>query len=308
MVLNVCPVNLVATIQAALETVRLAAEAKGIEIQTQFAADLEPVAGDSARLQQIVWNLLTNAIKFTPEGGSVEVQLQRVGTETQITVKDTGKGIRPEFLPYVFEYFRQEDSTTTRKFGGLGLGLAIVCYLTELHGGTVKVESQGEGLGATFIVRLPLLREEGKGMKDEAQNALLLTPASFPLISLRILVVDDEVDMQELVLTILEQAGASVTVAASAAEALAAFDSFTPDVLISDIGMPDVDGYTLMRQIRERSQAGGNILAIALTAYAAEADEQQALAAGFQRHLAKPVEPNELVRVIVTLARGNRDD
>lgn len=301
MVLNVCPVNLVPTIQAALETVRLAAEAKGIKIQTDFAADLEPVAGDSARLQQIVWNLLANAIKFTPEGGSVEVQLQRVGTETQITVKDTGKGIRPEFLPYVFEYFRQEDSTTTRKFGGLGLGLAIVRYLTELHGGTVKVESQGEGLGATFIVRLPVLRDEGGGMKDEAQNALLLTPDSSPLIGLRILVVDNEVDMQELVLTILEQAGASVMVAASAAEALAAFDSFTPDVLISDIGMPGVDGYTLMRQIRQRSQAGGNILAIALTAYAAESDEQQAIAAGFQRHLAKPVEPEELIKVIVQL-------
>jgi PAS domain S-box-containing protein len=303
MLLNTAPVNLVTTIQAALETVRLSAEAKGIEIQTRFAPEVGKVSGDSARLQQIVWNLLSNAVKFTPSGGQVEIRLERVGTDAQILVKDTGKGINPDFLPYVFEYFRQEDGKTTRKFGGLGLGLAIVRYLTELHGGTVRAESLGEGMGATFTVTLPMLKEESVQIMDQGVS-LSLTPYTSPLAGLRILVVDDEPDMQELMLTILEQTEAEVRVSASAAEALTALGSFKPNVLISDIGMPDVDGYMLMRQVRKRSpEEGGKILAIALTAYAGEANEQQTRLAGFQKHIAKPVAPSELIGEISSLIR-----
>ncbi|AFZ33180.1 PAS/PAC sensor hybrid histidine kinase [Gloeocapsa sp. PCC 7428] len=289
MVLNVTSVNLVSVIDAALETVRVAAAAKDIRIQKEFSSEIL-VAGDSSRLQQIVWNLLSNAVKFTPTGGCIEVQLQQVGTHAQIQVKDTGKGIHPDFLPYVFEYFRQEDGTTTRKFGGLGLGLAIVRQITELHGGSVKAESLGEGQGATFTVQLPLLQTAQEVNESDAIRSSCI----LQLQGVRVLVVDDEVDMQELVLAILEQYGAEVCVAASAAEALLLLNSFQPDILISDIGMPDVDGYMLMRQIRQRSR----VPAIALTAYAGEYDQQQALAAGFQNHLAKPVEPEKLVQAI----------
>jgi PAS domain S-box-containing protein len=303
MALNVCPVNLVNTIEAALETVQLAAQTKGIDIHAQLAPDVEAVCGDPARLQQIVWNLLSNAVKFTPAGGRVEVRLETVDASAQIQVKDTGKGIAREFLPHVFEYFRQEDSTTTRTFGGLGLGLAIVRHLTQLHGGIVRAESLGEGLGATFTVRLPLMVAS---LAARESNALSATPTN--LSQLQILVVDDEVDMRELAITILEEAGAVVRVAASATEALLAFDRFKPDVLICDIGMPDVNGYMLMHQIRSRSpEQGGQIPAVALTAYAAEYDQQQALAAGFQLHISKPVEPEALVKAIANLiARGSQ--
>ena len=321
MVLNVSPVNLVTVIQAAIETVRLAAEARQIEIQTMFACDVEQVSGDSARLQQIVWNLLSNAIKFTPQGGQVEVSLSLVNGHSsfagsdaprtndqrqmikyaQIQVKDTGKGITSEFLPHVFEYFRQEDGTTTRKFGGLGLGLAIVRHLTELHGGTVRADSPGEGLGATFTVRIPLM-----AIASELPQDTNLATSIIDLGGLRVLVVDDEADMRELVGFILEQRGAEVHTAASALEALIVFDQFNPDVLISDIGMPTMDGYMLMRQVRTRSpEQGGRIPAIALTAYAGELDQRQALAAGFGQHIAKPVEPDELVKAIATLIEQN---
>ncbi|MES1022855.1 ATP-binding protein [Gloeocapsa sp. BRSZ] len=294
MVLNVTSVNLVSVIEAALETVRLAAAAKDICIQKECSSEIL-VSGDSSRLQQVVWNLLSNAVKFTPTGGCIEVQLQQAGTHAQIQVKDTGKGIHPDFLPYVFEYFRQEDGTTTRKFGGLGLGLAIVRQITELHGGSVKAESLGEGQGATFTVQLPLLQ-----MAQEVNESdVIHSSCILQLQGVRVLVVDDEVDMQELVLAVLEQYGAEVRVAASAAEALLLLDAFQPDIFISDIGMPDVDGYMLMRQIRQRSR----VPAIALTAYAGEYDQQQALAAGFQNHLAKPVEPEKLVQAIAQLIK-----
>ncbi len=321
MVLNVSPVNLITVIQAAIETVRLAAEAKRIEIQTMFASDVEQVSGDSARLQQIVWNLLSNAVKFTPAGGRVEVSLSLVNRHSsfagsdaprtndqgqmtkyvQIQVKDTGKGITREFLPHVFEYFRQEDGTTTRKFGGLGLGLAIVRHLTELHGGSVHADSPGEGLGATFTVRIPLMAT-GSELPQDTNSAT----SAIDLGELRVLVVDDEADMRELVGFILEQRGAEVQTAASALEALIVFDQFNPNVLISDIGMPMMDGYMLMRQVRTRSpEQGGQIPAIALTAYAGELDQRQALAAGFGQHIAKPVEPDELVKAIATLIEQN---
>ena len=296
LVLNVASVNLVTTIAAALETMQLAAQAKGIQIQTRLAPSVGQVRGDAGRLQQVMWNLLSNAIKFTPTGGRVEMYLERVGNSAQIQVKDNGKGIAPEFLPHVFEYFRQADGTTTRQFGGLGLGLAIARHLVELHGGTVQADSPGEELGATFSVTLPLLEEV-------RENSHKVEPASAAnLHGVRILVVDDEADMRELMAFILEESGAEVQVAASAAEAFEKWDEFQPDLLISDIGMPNVDGYMLMRQVRKRApEQGGKISAIALTAYAGESNEQQARLAGFQRHLSKPIEPHELVKAIATL-------
>jgi signal transduction histidine kinase len=299
--LNMAPVNLASTIKAALETVRLAAEAKSIQIQTVFDPTIGQVLGDAARLQQVVWNLLTNAVKFTPEGGRVEILLQQIGSQAQIQVRDTGKGISPDFLPYVFEYFRQADATTTRTFGGLGLGLAIVRHLVELHGGTVLADSPGEGQGATFTVRLPLIKDKSGRSKAEG-NFSPLVPQSSPLSGIRVLVVDDDTDSREFFAFVLEQLGAQVSTVTSAGEAIAFLEQSQPNILLSDIGMPDMDGYMLMRQIRAMPpEQGGQILAIALTAYAGEIDRQQALEAGFQHHLAKPVEPNELVKVILNL-------
>lgn len=252
MALNICPVNLVTVVESALETVRLAAEAKQIKIKIKTVVTLDNVrvSGDAARLQQIVWNLLSNAVKFTPDGGDIKIYLDQIGNYAQIQVKDTGKGINANFLPYVFDYFRQEDGNINRKFGGLGLGLAIVRHLTELHGGTVYAESPGEELGATFTVRLPLM-----SFTAVPEPEISTTAQSVDLSQLRILVVDDEEDMRDLVQVIMEQQGAQVTVAATAAEALMLFDRQPPDILISDIGMPDIDGYMLMQQIRQRSTA-----------------------------------------------------
>jgi PAS domain S-box-containing protein len=303
LLLNVCETNLVAVIDAALETVRLSAEAKSIDIHKVVAGDIAPISGDPGRLQQVVWNLLSNAVKFTPTGGQIEIRLEQVGSKAQIQVRDTGKGITPAFLPYVFEHFRQEDGTTTRKFGGLGLGLAIVRYLTELHGGIVKAESPGEELGATFTVLLPVSKNRS-GVTQNGTGASSAGADTFPLANLRLLVVDDEADMRELLFTILEQTGAETKVAATAVAALAALDGFKPHLLISDIGMPEMDGYALIRQIRSLSpERGGHTPAIALTAYAGEIDQQQALAAGFQQHLAKPIAPEALVSAIATLVK-----
>ncbi|WNZ27727.1 PAS domain S-box protein [Leptolyngbya sp. NK1-12] len=309
--LDVAPVDLKSTIAAAMDTVRLAADAKRIELHFTISTGVDAtpspprllqVMGDAGRLQQVVWNLLSNAVKFTPEGGRVEVRLERSDSQAQITVTDTGKGIAPEFLPYVFDYFRQEDGTTTRRFGGLGLGLAIVRHITELHGGTVWAESLGEGLGATFTVQLPLMTSAGSVDQQEE------SPMMANLTGLKVLAVDDDDDIRELIEFILQQAGAEVRVVASAVEVLQQLDLFAPDLLICDIGMPEMDGYMLMRQIRDRQirQATGQFSqtlpkAIALTAYAGELDQQQALTAGFQLHLAKPVEPEQLIRAIVTL-------
>ncbi|MEP6488524.1 PAS domain S-box protein [Microcoleus vaginatus GB2-A3] len=299
--LNSTPINLKTTLKAAIETVNLAAEAKNIQIQTQLEPNVGDVLGDATRLQQVVWNLLTNAIKFTPTGGRVEVELKRIDSYAQIQVRDTGKGIKPEFIPYVFDTFRQADSSITRTFGGLGLGLAIVRHVVELHGGTVKAESFGEGQGATFTVTLPLLARSNDANSDRNDN-LSLTAHTLPLARLCILAVDDEVDNLELVQCILEQAGATVISVSSAKDALQKLNESKPDVLIADIGMPQIDGYMLIRQVRQLStQEGGEIPAIALTAYAGEANQQQALAAGFHRHLPKPVEPETLVETIEKL-------
>ncbi|XGV97496.1 MAG: ATP-binding protein [Leptolyngbya sp. BL-A-14] len=290
-------VDLAATIEAAKETIRLAAEAKSITLHTALEATTRSLLGDANRLQQVMWNLLSNAVKFTPPEGQIDVTLTYTTTEALITVRDTGKGVSPDFLPFVFDTFRQADGTITRKFGGLGLGLAIVRQIVELHGGTVSAESPGEGLGATFSVRLPL---RATRLPANANRDRLLQPLS--LQAFHILVVDDERDTRELLTFILEQAGARVTAVASAAAALASLGETIPDALLSDIGMAEMNGYSLMREIRSlKPEQGGRIPAIALTAYAGEYNHQQALEAGFQYHLSKPVEPDALVKAIVRL-------
>ncbi|WP_138503777.1 PAS domain S-box protein [Nostoc sp. PA-18-2419] len=322
--LNIYPVDLTSVITAAMETVRLSAEAKSIEMHISIQPNLEQVLGDSSRLQQIIWNLLSNAIKFTPERGRVDIRLAAVGTRedegdaqgtqdkaikritfnsslntphAQIIISDTGKGIDPNFIPHMFEYFRQENSTTTRKFGGLGLGLAIVRHLVELHGGTVEAESQGENRGATFTVRLPLIQQPSQSKEDSIDSE-----SSSNLNDVKILVVDDDADTREFIAFLLEHYGANVTAVASANEALTALRQLQPDVLLSDIGMPNIDGYMFMRQLRTLPpEQGGQIPAIALTAYAGEMNAKQVLAAGFHKHIAKPVEPIELIQAIANL-------
>ncbi|MEH2208180.1 MAG: PAS domain S-box protein [Nostoc sp.] len=300
--LNLHAVDLKIAIAAALETVRLAAEAKSIQIQTVLSNDIGKVLGDGDRLQQVMWNLLSNAVKFTPTDGLVEVRLQQVGLDAQIQVIDTGKGINPEFLPYVFDYFRQADAKTTRVFGGLGLGLAIVRHLVELHGGTVQAESLGEGQGATFTVKLPLLKNsELRVSSSEASQAELSTEETL-LAGVQILLVDDQADVREFFSFALEQYGATVTAVESADEALQTLVQSQPDILLSDIGMPLMDGYMLLREVRKLPpEQGGQIPAIALTAYAGEINYNQAMAAGFQKHLPKPVDPVDLAAAIVSL-------
>ncbi|MBW4516123.1 MAG: PAS domain-containing protein [Timaviella obliquedivisa GSE-PSE-MK23-08B] len=303
--LNISSVNLGLTIEAAIETVSLAAQTKSIKINTTLDPEIGQVLGDASRLQQIVWNLVSNAVKFTPEGGRIEVRLTRFDHQAQITVTDTGKGITAEFLPHVFDYFRQEDSATTRRFGGLGLGLAIVRHLVELHGGTVQVTSPGEDQGTTFTVSIPLA-ESANGQGVESQKTFSARTNKNSLLGIRVLVVDDEPDMRDVIAFSLEQSGAEVIAVGTAMKALEALAQFQPDILVSDVGMPDMDGYMLMQRIRAlNSEQGGQVKAIALTAYAAEFDQNQALQAGFQQHLAKPVEPEVLVRAIVRLFKSN---
>ncbi|BBD65013.1 multi-sensor hybrid histidine kinase [Nostoc commune NIES-4072] len=304
--LNIHQVKLVPLVQAAIDTVYPAAQAKEISINCQFDPELGVVVGDASRLQQVVWNLLSNAVKFTPKGGRIDVQLKRIESCVQIRVSDTGVGIAAEFLSHVFERFRQEDSSITRSHGGLGLGLAIVRHLVELHGGTVSAESPGIGQGATFIVNLPM-----KAVYVEANTAEQLSSVAdtqdannyLPkLDDLRVLIVDDEADARHLLTMILGQYGAQVMAAPSASDALLALQEFRPHVLVSDIGMPQEDGYTLIRQVRALpADQGGRIPAVALTAYARAEDRTQALLAGFQLHVPKPVNPGELAAVIANL-------
>ncbi len=296
--LNVTAVDLNTVITAALETVQLAADAKTLQVQTLLPATASIVRGDVVRLQQVVWNLLSNAIKFMPIGGQIEVSLAHVDTQAQIRVKDTGKGISVSFLPYVFDHFRQEDGTTTRHFGGLGLGLAISRQIMELHGGRIWVESLGENQGATFTVELPLLRTPN--LIENVADTALASLDDLPLTNLRVLVVDDEPDSREIVAFVLEQAGAEVIAVGAAIAALQTLQSMHFDILISDIGMPEMDGYAFIQQVRQL-QVGEDILAIALTAYAGEVDQQQAILAGFQTHIPKPVEPEDLVSTVAHL-------
>ena len=294
--MDTAPVNLAFVIESAIDTVRTAAVSKSILLHPVLP-NIGQVSGDSNRLQQIVWNLLSNAIKFTPKQGRVEIRLERVDDEAHIIVSDTGIGISPDFLPHIFESFRQEDVSITRKYGGLGLGLAIVRQLVEAHGGTITADTAGEGLGATFTVRLPLLNIEPQSKQTDelSQQALDLT-------GIRVLAVDDDPDARELLTVLFAQYGAEVLTVASAASVLANLESFQPDVLVSDIGMPEVDGYSLIKQIRTLTpEKGGQIPAIALTAYARVDDQQRAINSGYQGHVTKPLEPEQLVKAVVAL-------
>lgn len=306
--LNVTQVNLTQSIAAAIETMELAAQSKSIQIESYVDSTVGCVVGDAARLQQVVWNLLSNAIKFTPSGGRVEIRLEEIeekpNTIAQITVSDTGKGINPEFVPYIFEYFRQADSSTTRKYGGLGLGLAIVRHLVELHGGLVVAESPGEGLGTTFRVKLPIGNiTELPVINIDADNQDCFKP----LTGVRVLVVDDEPDNRDFLTFVLENSGAIAMSVPSASAALQAMTTFQPDILVSDIGMPEETGYSLLRKIRGMADEEiRNIPAIALTAYARPEDRNQALDAGFKEHLSKPIEPDRFIDVVVEVIRGER--
>ncbi|HEX8293113.1 MAG TPA: PAS domain S-box protein [Pyrinomonadaceae bacterium] len=307
--LDVVPVTPHSFIDAAVEAVRPAAEAKGVRLQKVVDTGVETVMGDPARLQQVVWNLLTNAVKFTPRGGRVQVRLERVNSHVEIAVADTGEGIAPEFLPHVFERFRQADQRTTRQHGGLGLGLAIVRHLVELHGGTVRADSGGEGAGSTFTVELPVApihrREDAEErLHPAARDTLPAHECPERLDGLRVLVVDDEDDARQLISTGLGQCGAEVVTASSARAALEALAGSKFDVLVSDIGMPGEDGYELIRRVRALPHAaGGRTPAVALTAYARTEDRLRAMRAGFEIHVSKPVELTELVVVIANLAR-----
>ncbi len=305
--LDVQPVELGPMIEAVVDGVRPAADARHIYLQTTLDPLISPISGDPDRLQQIIWNLLTNAIKFTPKGGSVHVRLERIDSQVELTISDTGQGIDAELLPYVFDRFRQSDSSSTRRHGGLGLGLSIVRQLVELHGGTVTAESPGEGEGTTFKVILPLM-----SVHHELGNVEMMRPliGSKPptdrqpwLNDLRVLVVDDEPDARELVAAVLTGGGAEVVSVGSAGEALEEMERQRFDVLISDIGMPEMDGYALISKIRQLpEERGGRIPAAALTAYAGVEDRMRALLSGYQMHIPKPVEPAELTTVVARLA------
>jgi PAS domain S-box-containing protein len=310
--LDVRQVEVAPIVEAAVDAVRPAADAKNIRLQMVLDPLAGPVSGDPVRLQQVVWNLVSNAVKFTPKGGRVQIRLARVNSHVEISVNDTGAGIPPEFLPHVFDRFRQADQKTTRQHGGMGLGLSIVRHLVELHGGTVEAESPGEGLGATFTVLLPVAPVyRSVGVEERVHPAAKDTLPSYEcpdrLDGLRVLVVDDEPDTRELLKTGLGQCGAEVMTAGSAGEALEAIRRVVPDVLISDIGMPEEDGYELIRRVRELpAEGGGRVPAIALTAYARVEDRMQALRAGYEMHVPKPVELAELVAVAASLVRRAR--
>lgn len=313
--IKVQPVNLLAVIETTIEVIRPAADAKEIRLQVILDSNAGPISGDENRLQQVIWNLLSNAVKFTPKGGQVEVRLQRIHSHVEVIVSDSGKGIPEEFLPYVFDRFRQQDSSMTRAFGGLGLGLSIVRHLVELHGGSVSVFSKGEGEGATFTVNLPVMLAHESSRFSIGKNELVKTSMTkdggenfaVMLEGIKVLVVEDEMDARELITLLLNQSKAVVTAVASAEEALKTLDWLKPDIIISDIQMPDEDGYSLIRKIRAMEQAGDDrIPAIALTAHARVEDKSQALEAGFQSHVTKPVEPAELIAMIRSLAKTSK--
>ena len=308
--LNFRPCELQPVIEAALESIRPTAEAKAVRIELLLEPVDALIYGDVDRLRQVIWNLLSNAVKFTPRNGSVQVKLQCTSSHVVIAVSDSGEGIRRDFLPHVFERFSQADGSTTRTHGGLGLGLAIVRHLVEIHGGTVRAESPGEGLGATFIVSLPLMqasKHQVQPPKFEVNNLvgshINRIPHSPSLDGLRLLIVDDEVDFRELVTTMLGHYGAVVKAAASAGEALVYLENWKPDVLVADIGMRDEDGYGLIRKVRALSaDRGGSTPAVALTAYARAEDRLRALSAGYHIHLAKPITGPELAAAVANVA------
>jgi CheY-like chemotaxis protein len=300
-------VELPAIIEAGLEAARPAADAKGVRLTASLDPRVGSVNGDADRLQQVVWNLLTNAIKFTPADGQILVKLESAGSQVEITVEDSGAGIDPEFLPHIFDRFRQADPGINRVHGGMGLGLSIVRQLVELHGGTVRAESEGEGRGAAFVVSLPSVNsEEGSQAAGRAplaavgQSEITCPPS---LRGLRVLAVDDEADTLDMIRAVLEHCKAEVITAGSAPEALEAIVKLRPDVLLSDLGMPEEDGYALIDRVRALpAERGGQIPAAALTAYARAEDRANVLRSGFQLHVPKPFEPQELVAVVANLA------
>ena len=304
-------VGLAPIVEAALDSVRQAADAKAIRLGAEYDDETDLVTGDPDRLQQVVWNLLSNAIKFTPKGGEVDVRVERDGSDVRVRVSDTGQGIAPEFLPHVFERFRQQDGSTTREHGGLGLGLAIVRHLIEQHGGSVLAESGGAQRGATFTINLPIAAVKAPPDEPEAAGPAPSNPPRGEgppaLAGVRVLVVDDQPDARELLTLVLGRAGAEVSSAASAAEALELFEREEPDVLISDIGMPVTDGYEFVGRVRDLgARRARRTPSVALTAYASAEDQRRAREAGFDAHIPKPVEPAELVSVIAGLVAPDR--
>ncbi|HEV7904502.1 MAG TPA: ATP-binding protein [Pyrinomonadaceae bacterium] len=311
--LNIEAVDVASVINAAIDSVQLAADSKNIQLQVTLAPAARHVAGDAGRLQQVVWNLLSNAIKFTPAGGRIEVRLEREGAHAQLKVSDTGCGFPSDFLPYIFDRFRQADGSSTRRHGGLGLGLSIVRHLVELHGGTVSADSPGAGLGATFTIELPLANAQQNAKKEDAseryswriEETSARTPRSLPsLEGVRVLLVDGSTDTLNTLAAILTEYRATVHTAASAADALEVLEWYTPSVLISDLEMPCEDGYSLIGKVRagEAERGGVQIPAIALTAYIRIEDRTRALSAGFNMFVPKPVDPNELITAILNLA------
>ena len=304
--LDVQPIDLSEVIHAALDAVKLSIEARKLRLRVTMDARAGRLRGDPGRLQQVFWNLLTNAVKFTPSGGRIDLVMERVNSHVEVSIEDSGIGIKPEFLPFVFDRFRQADASTTRRHGGLGLGLSIVKHLVELHGGSVRVKSPGEGLGATFVVALPIsvVRTEDVGAAERtAFSDVDVSSIALPsLEGVRALVVDDQEDARILICRLVEQYGGRCALAESAAEAVRILETQDVNIIVSDIGMPDTDGYELMRKIRSMpSHAIRNLPAIALTAYARADDRQRALLAGYQMHVSKPVEPRELIAGIASL-------
>ncbi len=308
--LDMSPVDLRAVAQAAIDVVQPSIDSRQIRLKTSFDPNLSPIMGDPGRLQQVVWNLLSNAVKFTLPGGEIELSIRATGSAVEILVKDTGKGIEPDFLPYVFDRFRQADNSYRRGHSGLGLGLAIVRHLIDLHGGTVRAESDGEDKGATFIVSIPSLtraatpNEETESPVSEFAHPADAEVAPEDVRGLKALIVEDDADSREMLVNVIRQWGIEPVAVSSAAEALAAIKRLRPDVLISDIGMPGEDGYDLIRKVRALEPAqGGLVPAVALSGYASEEDKARSLLSGFQAHITKPIELDLLISTITTLLR-----
>jgi len=299
------PIELVSVIQAAIDAVRPTAEAKNIQIVTVFDANAGLVMGEAVRLQQVVWNLLSNAVKFTRKDGQVEVELRAVGPRVEILVRDTGEGIEPEFLPYIFERFRQADTSAKRSHGGLGLGLSIVSSLVAMHSGDIRAESDGKGKGATFTVTLPMITELLQSTEPIAAGySQSIAELNLDVLSgLKVLTVDDQQDTREMITLALGRYGAEVRASDSASTALKMIEDWKPDVVVSDIGLPEMDGYDFMRRLREIEGDGERIPAIAVTGYAGALDESKALNAGYVLHLSKPIELNELAKAIARVSR-----
>jgi CheY-like chemotaxis protein len=309
--LNNEPVDIASVINAAIDSVQLAVDSKNLELKVMLDPSARHTLGDSSRLQQVVWNLLANAIKFTPSGGRIEVKVERAGRNLKLRVSDTGQGINSDFLPFIFERFRQADGTTTREHGGLGLGLAIVRHLIELHGGTIKAESAGKGFGSTFVIKLPLAPSPQGKARRKATGSLQLNSdtderfSSLPtLADLQVLLVDDDPDTLQILSVVLVESKAKVQTAASVKEAMEVLEWFKPDVVVSDLAMPVEDGYSLIARIRA-AENGKQTPAVALTSYVRVEDRTRALSAGFNMFVPKPVEPNELINAIANLAESS---